>query len=117
MKEIENARITEADLSMADHGCFTLALTLQGDGWAVVFGGRCLGKGYLGAEKFEGSSKGIEEIMRIMDVVGVDKFSQLEGKYIRVDISDGWGATITKIGNIIEDKWFDYKEFYNKGGA
>jgi len=114
MNEIENARITKADLSMADHGCFTLALTLEGSGWCVVFGGYAIGTGYLGAKKFEGSPKGIEEIMRIMDVVGVEKFSQLEGKYVRVDVSDGWGATITKIGNIIEDKWFNYKEFYKK---
>lgn len=30
---IENALITNVDLSMADHGCFTLAMTLEGSGW------------------------------------------------------------------------------------
>ena len=116
MAKIVNALITHADLSMADHGCFTLAITLKGEGWGVVFGGYCLGHGYLGAKEFDGSAKGIEEIMRIMDVVGVDKFSQLEGKYVRV-IDEGWGSTIKKIGNIIEDKWFDYNEFYRKEGG
>lgn len=50
-----------------------------------MLGGYCLGHGYLGAKKFNGSPKGIEEIMRIMDVVGVDEFSKLAGKYIRVE--------------------------------
>ena len=109
---IENALIEYADLSMADHGCLTLELGLAGNGWGVCFGGRVIGKGYVGAKEFKGYAKGIEEIMRIMDVVGVSRFSQLKGKYVRV-VSAGWGGTISKIGNIIEDKWFDYDEFYN----
>ena len=31
---IENALIKSVDLSMADHGCLTLAMTLEGGGWA-----------------------------------------------------------------------------------
>ena len=30
---IENALITKVDLSMADHGCLTLSMVLDGDGW------------------------------------------------------------------------------------
>lgn len=26
----------------------------------------------------------------------------------------GWGSTVTKIGNIIENKWFDMREFFEK---
>ena len=33
---IKNALIKNIDLSMADHGCLTLAMTLEGDGWGVV---------------------------------------------------------------------------------
>ena len=33
---IENALITNVDLSMADHGCLTLVMTLEGGGWGVV---------------------------------------------------------------------------------
>lgn len=112
-KKIENARIKSADLSMADHGCFTLWLNIEGDGWGCGVGGYCLGKGYVGATKFEGSPKGIEEIMRIMDVVGVSEFSELAGKYIRVE-TNGVGGIIKKFGNIVKDKWFDYEEFYKK---
>jgi len=108
---IENAKITSVDLSMADHGVLTLQMTIEGKGWGCVLGGYVLGKGYLGAKEFDGSPKGIEEIMRIMDVVGVERFNDMVGKYIRVE-SERWGSKIHKFGNIVEDKWFDYKEFY-----
>lgn len=32
----------------------------------------------------------------------------------KTQFNDGWGSTITKIGNIINDKWFDMKEFFGK---
>lgn len=108
---IENALIEKVDLSMADHGCLTLAMTLQGGGWGVVYGGYCLGKGYLGAEEFSGSAAGIESIMRIMDVVGVERFQNLKGKYVRV-ATKGWGGLVKIIGNIISDKWFDIETFF-----
>ena len=111
--EIKNARITSAELSMADHGCLTMWLTLEGSGWGCGFGGYCLGKGYLGAKEFEGSAKGMESIMRIMDVVGVDHFTDLKDKYVRAEL-EGWGGGINRIGHITEDKWFSYKEFYKK---
>lgn len=113
MKKLENAKITHADLSMADYGCLTLAISLEGNNWGTVFGGYCIGKGYLGATRFAGSGKGIEEIMRIMDVVGVDNFSELKGKYVRVEVETG-SSPIKKIGHIIKDKWFDYNEFYKE---
>jgi len=42
----------------------------------------------------------------------------LPGKFIRVK-TNGWGSTIDEIGNIIEDKWFNLREFYatDKGQA
>ena len=103
---IENALITSVDLSMADHGVLCLEMGLDGGGWGCVFGGHVIGKGYLGAKKFEGSTSGIEYIMEIMNVVGVERFNDMKGKYIRV-ATEGWGSTVKIIGNIIEDKWFD----------
>jgi len=29
-------------------------------------------------------------------------------------VSDGWGSIISKIGNIIEDKWFDQRAFFSE---
>lgn len=110
---IENAFITNVDLSMADHGCLTLVMTLEGDGWGVVYGGYCLGHGYLGADDdfFDGSAAGMEYLMRIMDTVGVEKFQDLKGKYVRV-ATKGWGNSVKIIGNIINDKWFDAETFF-----
>lgn len=115
MSEIENAKIFSADLSMEDHGVLTFDLVLEGNGWGCNFGGRVLGKGWLGAsdDDFEGYAAGTEVIMRIMNVVGVTRFSELKGKYVRVK-HEGWGKEISAIGNIIEDKWFSYKEFFAK---
>ena len=111
--KIENALITNVDLSMADHGCLTLVMTLEGVGWGVVYGGYCLGKGYLGADDdfFDGSAAGMEYLIRIMDTVGVEKFQDLKGKYIRV-ATKGWGDPVKIIGNVIKDKWFDAETFF-----
>lgn len=109
--KIENALITNADLSMADHGCLTLAITLDGGGWGVVYGGYCLGHGYLGADDFDGSASGLESIMRIMDVVGVERFQDLKGKYVRV-ATKGLGSSVKIIGNILKNQWFDAETFF-----
>lgn len=110
---IENALITNVDLSMADYGCLTLSMVLEGAGWGVNYGGYCLGKGYLGADDdyFNGSAAGTEYLMRIMDTVGVEKFQDLKGKYVRVAIK-GLGNPVKIIGNIIKNKWFDAETFF-----
>ena len=109
--KIENCKISFVDLSMADHGCITLSIGLEGAGWSVVYGGRCLGYGYLGAENFDSSPNAMEYIMRIMDVVGCERFNSMGGKYIRV-ATKGWGSKVDIIGNVIEDKWFDQSSFF-----
>lgn len=112
--EIKNAKITSADLDMRDHGCATLWIGLDGGEWCVNYGGYCLGHGYLGAKEFDGSAKGMESILRIMDVIGVECFSDLKGKYVRV-ATKGWGTTVKIIGNIIKDQWFDIEGFFKDG--
>ncbi|MBO7211917.1 MAG: hypothetical protein J6V44_13085 [Methanobrevibacter sp.] len=109
---IENACIKDVSISMADHGVLTYGITLEGYGWGCVYGGRCIGHGYLGAKKFDGCGNGLEAMMRIMDIVGVEKWEYLKGKYIRV-ASKGLGDTIDIIGNIIDDKWFNQREFFS----
>lgn len=112
-KEIKNALIKKVSLTMADHGCLTFFLTLDGGSWACNYGGFCIGKGYLGADKFEGSAKGLEALMHIMNTIGVERWEDLENKYVRV-VDPGWGGVVKKIGNVIEDKWFDFEEFFKK---
>lgn len=108
---LQNAMIKSVNLSMADHGVLTLSLVLDGGGWGCVYGGYVLGKGYVDADEFEGSAMGMESIMRIMDVVGVSQFNDMNGKYVRV-ATKGWGDSIKIIGNILKDKWFDAESFF-----
>lgn len=111
--EIHNARITHIDLSSEDHGCLSLEMALDGGGWGCVYGGYKLGTAgtYMKEEALCGSAAGLECIIRIMHTLGVDRFTELNGKYIRV-ATKGWGSSISIIGNIINDKWFDQKSFF-----
>lgn len=109
--EIVNALIENVSLSMADHGVLCYYLTLETNSGGCNFGGKVIGKGYLGAKKFQGYEKGTEALMRIMDVVGVERWEDLKGKYVRVELP-GWGGVVDRIGNIIEDKWFSQEAFF-----
>ena len=111
--EVENAQIANVSLSMENHGCLCLDLVLEWSGCGCVYGGYVLGKGYVGADDdfFSGSAKGCEAIMRIMDTVGESELLNMKGKYIRV-AHKGLGCSVKIIGNIIEDKWFDYGTFF-----
>lgn len=111
--KIQNAKIESVSLTMADHGVLTFYLGLDGGGWGARFGGYVIGKGYLGAEDFSASESGLEAIMRIMDTVGVERWEELTGKYVRVADCE-WGKKITRIGNILNDKWFDIAEYFEK---
>ena len=43
----------------------------------------------------------------------VDEWEKLPGKYIRVK-DNGWGKTIDEIGNLMENKWFNIREFFSE---
>lgn len=115
---ILNAKITDVSITMADHGCLTFWIMLEGDAWGCGFGGYCIGKGYLGAKEFSATENGLIAMMRIMDIVGVEKWEDLKNKYCRVEI-DKWGDPIKIIGNLLKDKWFNISDFFsivNGGG-
>jgi hypothetical protein len=111
--KIENAKITNVDLSTETYCCADLPITLDGDGWGVVYGGYCLGKGGTAykIDEIQGSEQGMAAILTIMRVVGVDSLNAMKGKYVRV-ATRGWGDSIKIIGNIIKDEWFDYGTFF-----
>ena len=112
--EIRNAKISNVSITMADHGCLTFWVYLDGGGWGCGFGGYCIGKGFLGADPDEftaGSGDGLVAMMRIMDTVGVSKWEDLEGKYVRCKVQ-GLSDGIDEIGNILKDKWFNIREFF-----
>ena len=111
---IENAKITSTSISMADHGVLTFDIALEGDGWGVFYGNYVIGHGYLGADEFSAENgDGLVAMMHIMNTVGVDKWESLPGKFVRVE-NKGWGKSVTKIGHLIEDKWFDIDKFFKE---
>ena len=112
-EKLVNARIVSADIRMDAYACLYYDLHLKGFGFEASFGRRKIGFGYLEADEFIGSAKGTEALMRIMDVVGVEKWSDLNGKYVRV-VDPGWGNAVWKIGNIIDNKWFDQMKFFRE---
>ena len=115
---IKNAKISSVRLTMEEHGCLTFWVYLDGDGWGCGFGGYCIGHGYLGADTFTAESgSGLVAMMKIMDTVGVDRWEDLKGKYVRC-VDAGPGLSIDVIGNITKDKWFNIRTFFeneNKG--
>lgn len=110
--QIFNGKITEADLSMAEQGVCIMLLSLAGDGWEVDYGGYVLGRGFVGATEFSSKPNGIEQIMRVMDTVGVAHFKDLKGSYVRIAVHSKDNGRVNVIGNILTDKWFDIADFF-----
>lgn len=116
MARIVNAKITNVSISMDDHACLTFTITLNGGAWACNYGGYCIGNGCLDGELFTAETgNGLVAMMKIMDAVGVERWEDLKGKYVRV-IDNGGSSRITKIGNIILNKWFDIDYFFKNYG-
>lgn len=117
MSEIVNAQITSTMLGREDHGIMTFMVFVEFNGGGCGIGGYALDGYDKTLKKRVFSAKGMEAISRILDVVGVYEWEQLCGRYIRIK-HNGLGSTIDEIGNLIEDKWFNVREFFgtNEGG-
>lgn len=114
MSKIVNARIEDVSIQMGVHACLTFWITLKSEFWTARFGGVCIGYGFLGGGVFEAENgSGLVAMMQIMDTVGVERWEDLKGKYVRV-VDEGLGSTIKQIGNIIENKWFNIVEFFEE---
>lgn len=93
-------------LGYEDHGIMTIYLTLDYGGTMQGFGGYALDV-YSEEDKERLPSKALGEwVMNLLDIVGVNKYEDLKGKYIRVELEEGWNGKILGIGNLLEDKWF-----------
>ena len=107
--EIINVKISKPRLYIEDHGCLTFDFIINGSGFGCCFGGYCIGK----AEDKSATGTGLSAMMHIMDVVGVRCWEDLDGKYCRV-VDPGLGSSVSKIGNLINDEWFDIKKFFEE---
>jgi len=103
---IKNAQITGTDLGNVANGMFTLWLHLDYSGSGQGFGGYGMDDYNKDTKRREGSAYGMEFIKAILSAVGVEKWEDLKGKYIRVVVDDDINHKILGIGHITEDKWF-----------
>lgn len=116
---VKNAVIESAELTTADRGLLDCWLTLNYGGSGQGFGGFAL---YLPKSWKHHSleSPAGHHIFRIMEIAGVEKWSQLKGKTIRVrtDSESDLGGTIQAIGHIVKEDWFcpedDYAQLRNR---
>jgi len=105
--EIKNATIRSTMLGIEDHEIMTAYLQLDYGGSGQGFGGYGFSSFNKDTNKMIPNKYGTQFIMRVLEVVGVKKWEDLKGKHIRVESSH---TKITKIGNIIEDKWYNPSE-------
>lgn len=114
MSQIENAKITKVSLGKEDHGILTFWIFVDyGEGVGQGIGGYALDSFDKKLNKRVASPKSLDLIATILDVVGVDTWEELPGKYIRV-VNDGWGSTVKKFGNVLKDKWLDIPKFFEE---
>ena len=109
--KIRNAKITSTMFGREDHGILTFMVFVEFGCSGCGIGGYAIDQYDRGTEKRVFSAKGLEAISKILETVGVDKWEDLPNKYIRVK-DNGWGSTIDEIGNLMEDKWFNIREFF-----
>jgi hypothetical protein len=113
--ETKNARISSTMLGVEDHGIMSAYLHLEYDGGGQGFGG--YGLDTYSKEKKERVAHACCGffIKRVLETVGVEKWEDLPGKYIRVKAD--WGK-VHEIGNVIKNKWFnpekEFKQFEEK---
>lgn len=109
---IRNAQITSTMLGREDHGIMTFMIFVDAGAYHCGIGGYAI-DGYDKETKTRVfTAKGMEAISKILEVVGVDKWEDLPRKYVRI-VDNGRGTTIEEIGNLMEDKWFNLREFFS----
>lgn len=109
--KIRNAKITSTMLGREDHGILTFMVFVEFGCSGCGIGGYAIDQYDRGTGKRVFSGNGLEAISKILETVGVDKWEDLPNKYIRVK-DNGWGSTIDEIGNLMEEKWFNIREFF-----
>ena len=112
--EILNAKIAATKLGEA-HGCLTADLMIEGEGWSCAFGGYCLDHWFLDIGEHS-SPDGYGVIIELMKALEVNSWEELNGMYVRVEI-EGWGGKILRIGHLMKDRWFSFKEYFENVNA
>lgn len=108
--KIENAKITATRLG-EEHGCLTAYLTLEGRNWCCAYGGYCLDSWYADVGKYS-SIDGYGAIIELMKTLEVESWEELKDKYVKVEFDFQYDK-ILRIGHLMKDNWFSFKEYFN----
>ena len=108
---IKNAKISSTMLGREEHGIMTFIIYIDTCDFACDIGRYCLDEFNSATQTRVFRAESMEVISKILEVVGVDKWEDLPGKYIRFE-DNGFGSNVTRIGNIIDEKWLDFEEFF-----
>ena len=100
-----NAVIESATLTAADHGLLSGWIHLDYGGSGQGFGGISLYLPKSFTHHAVNSPAG-HWIWRVMEIAGVEEWSKLPGRTIRVRKVGQFGRAVA-IGHIIKDDWFD----------
>lgn len=109
---IQNAEITSTMLGIEDHGIMTFFLMLRWrPGAGCGLGGYALDQygGGCGLPRI-GHGMSYQAIREILETLKVNKWEDLPGTLCRIE-ENGLGRGIDKIGHIMEDRWFNLKEW------
>lgn len=109
--EIKNARIIGTKLGREDHGILTFSIFVETDCYNVGIGNYALDEYDKENDCRKYSAKSIEAISKVLETVGVSNWEDLKGEYIRI-VDEGWGKPVSKFGHLMENKWFDLREFF-----
>ena len=111
MNDILNAQITSTELGEY-HGCLTVHLIVEGNGWGCGYGGYVLDRWCAEPGRYE-SRDGYGAIIELMKTLEVKSWEGLRGKYVRVEI-ECWGGNIIKIGHLFKNKWFSWNDYFEE---
>lgn len=110
-EETKNARIVDADITFERGFILDCWITLDCEGSTYKIGGYVLGGDPFGSSRAAQHAKqknlAAEYIAGMMSVVGVERFSDLNNKIVRIRHTH---SSVIAIGHPIEDKWFNPQE-------
>lgn len=111
MIETKNAVIESATITNADHGMLSAWVYLDYGGSSQGFGGYSL---YL-PKDFKHHADGVNFaghfIWRVMEVAGVEEWSKLKGKTVRVKCEH---SKVHALGHIVKDDWFNPSDDFKR---
>lgn len=92
--ERQLGKVEKVDLFREDHGCLTIYVHLRFKGSGQGFGGYVLDASDRARERRVGTAMGLDFVLRLLDLFGVDRLEEIRGRYVYALRSGGWNGQI-----------------------